>query len=306
MNQPRTTYTIVSLPVPKYVYDYISQCLREAGYDGYILEDGVIDLHGIGITSMEETAPNETDAEACSCPQHGAWVHAEDVQTLTRRLDRAVNGQDMAVQASLCDVVKQVEGLARDAGDPLIKALNPNLEFTREDVETAETVFVGLYNEETDSDNRASKHTFSAMRAALQAVAVKFLLEIRRKHKAYERANAQAMENGRAYQETLGRLALLEEDIARAAEANDCRDLQTTRRRAAVEQLIADGWRWDGRAWWIRPDTRAQILCRHCGHQAEFTLTTTKLCSSKGGSEEAFQRIQRAWDRFKQERGLTE
>lgn len=51
----------------------------------------------------------------CQCPQRGSWIAADDVNALVRRLDVAINGEDAAEQASLCDIVAQVEKAFRDA-----------------------------------------------------------------------------------------------------------------------------------------------------------------------------------------------
>lgn len=46
----------------------------------------------------------------CSCPQHGDWIAADDVNRLVRDLDVAINGEaGAAKQASLCDIVAQMK-----------------------------------------------------------------------------------------------------------------------------------------------------------------------------------------------------
>lgn len=46
----------------------------------------------------------------CTCPEHGSWIHADDVKRLVRELDVAINGEaGAAKQASMCDIVAQVK-----------------------------------------------------------------------------------------------------------------------------------------------------------------------------------------------------
>lgn len=50
----------------------------------------------------------------CTCPQHGRWKSADDIDRLVREIDVAINGQGGAAkQASLCDIAAQIkrEGL---------------------------------------------------------------------------------------------------------------------------------------------------------------------------------------------------
>lgn len=47
--QLRTTYTFATLEISKAAYDEIRNKLTEAGYQHTFHEDGVIDMHGIGI-----------------------------------------------------------------------------------------------------------------------------------------------------------------------------------------------------------------------------------------------------------------
>ena len=75
-----------------------------------------------------ELRAREMDAEkggdgVCSCPEHGNWVNSDDVKRLVRRLDVAINGENGAApQASLCDIVAQVEKAFRDAATPPAQA----------------------------------------------------------------------------------------------------------------------------------------------------------------------------------------
>jgi len=49
----RQTHTIVEMDVSQQAYDEIRAKLEEAGYDHVFMEDGVIDMTGIGITRGE-------------------------------------------------------------------------------------------------------------------------------------------------------------------------------------------------------------------------------------------------------------
>jgi hypothetical protein len=58
-------------------------------------------------------------AQAAEPPCTGSWVNADEVDTLVRRLDVAINGEaGAAKQASLCDIVVQMEAKTR-ADSPL-------------------------------------------------------------------------------------------------------------------------------------------------------------------------------------------
>jgi hypothetical protein len=46
----RQTHTYATLEVSKTVYDEIAALLRAAGYDHVFMDDGAIDMHGIGLT----------------------------------------------------------------------------------------------------------------------------------------------------------------------------------------------------------------------------------------------------------------
>lgn len=46
----RQTHTYAELELSKAAYDEIAKKLRDAGYDHAFMEDGTIDMHGIGVT----------------------------------------------------------------------------------------------------------------------------------------------------------------------------------------------------------------------------------------------------------------
>lgn len=50
------THTFVELELSRAAYDEIAAKLREAGYDHAFMEDGAIDMHGMGITRQESEA----------------------------------------------------------------------------------------------------------------------------------------------------------------------------------------------------------------------------------------------------------
>jgi hypothetical protein len=46
----RQTHTYAELELSKVAYDEIAAKLRDAGYDHAFMDDGAIDMHGIGVT----------------------------------------------------------------------------------------------------------------------------------------------------------------------------------------------------------------------------------------------------------------
>ena len=58
----RSTYTYASLEVSPGAYDEIRSKLEAAGYGHAFMEDGTIDMHGIGIVKPYE--PKEGDVRA--------------------------------------------------------------------------------------------------------------------------------------------------------------------------------------------------------------------------------------------------
>lgn len=76
-------------------------------------------------------------ARECTCPQHGRWKSAEDIDRLVREIDVAINGQGGAApQASLCDIAAQIkrEGLVCNR-HPL-----PTLDYSQITASIAETI----------------------------------------------------------------------------------------------------------------------------------------------------------------------
>jgi hypothetical protein len=53
----RQTHTYAELKLSPEAYDEISRKLREAGYDHAFMDDGAIDMHGIGVTRSETSEP---------------------------------------------------------------------------------------------------------------------------------------------------------------------------------------------------------------------------------------------------------
>jgi len=47
------THTCAQLEVSRRTYDEISELLRDAGYDEAFMQDGTIDMHGIGLIPMK-------------------------------------------------------------------------------------------------------------------------------------------------------------------------------------------------------------------------------------------------------------
>jgi hypothetical protein len=50
----RQTHTYAELELSPAAYEEISRKLREAGYDHAFMDDGAIDMHGIGVTKASE------------------------------------------------------------------------------------------------------------------------------------------------------------------------------------------------------------------------------------------------------------
>lgn len=103
------------------------------GYEGWSIVSkegrGLVAYLGRDVESGAVTeivmAHNATLASttAQAAPAEGDWIDADDVDTLARQLDAALNGEaGAAKQASLCDVVAQVEQASRKLGRPLLAA----------------------------------------------------------------------------------------------------------------------------------------------------------------------------------------
>lgn len=52
-------------------------------------------------------------------PTIGNYINSDDVNSLVRRLDVAINGENAAEQASLCDIVAQVEAMPAHKQEPI-------------------------------------------------------------------------------------------------------------------------------------------------------------------------------------------
>lgn len=53
----RQTHTYAELGLSEAAYNEIAQKLRDAGYDHAFMDDGAIDMHGIGITKEHNPPP---------------------------------------------------------------------------------------------------------------------------------------------------------------------------------------------------------------------------------------------------------
>lgn len=60
----RQTHTYVELELSQSAYDEVRRKLAEAGYDHAFMDDGAIDMHGLGVTRAET---------AVRCTQCG-WI----------------------------------------------------------------------------------------------------------------------------------------------------------------------------------------------------------------------------------------
>jgi len=61
----KQTHTYAVMEVSPAVYDEIIKKLTDAGYEHAIMEDGTLDMHGIGLQEQEDLCEDE------GCPQHG-------------------------------------------------------------------------------------------------------------------------------------------------------------------------------------------------------------------------------------------
>lgn len=65
------------------------------------------------ITALEPFAGSKQQEDKqklpyCTCPHHGKWYNAEDIDAKVRVLDIAMNGADAARQPLLCDIFEQL------------------------------------------------------------------------------------------------------------------------------------------------------------------------------------------------------
>lgn len=69
----RQTHTYAELGLSQAAYHEIARKLRDAGYDHAFMEDGTIDMHGIGVTA-------NALCEDEGCPQRGtSHICVDDV-----------------------------------------------------------------------------------------------------------------------------------------------------------------------------------------------------------------------------------
>lgn len=52
----RSTHTLALLDLPKAMYEFVRDKMKAAGYEHAFLEDGIIDMHGIGLSVDEDSA----------------------------------------------------------------------------------------------------------------------------------------------------------------------------------------------------------------------------------------------------------
>lgn len=62
----RQTHTYAELELSQAAYNEIKRKLEDAGYQHAFMEDGAIDMHGIGVTRQQEQL-----CEDEGCPHHG-------------------------------------------------------------------------------------------------------------------------------------------------------------------------------------------------------------------------------------------
>lgn len=80
----RQTHTYAELELSPAAYDEIAQKLRAAGYDHAFMEDGAIDMHGIGVTKADVQPPIQ-DAVNWAAERWHAEVANRPLQNVHRR-----------------------------------------------------------------------------------------------------------------------------------------------------------------------------------------------------------------------------
>lgn len=74
-----STHTFATLEVSNAAYDEIAAKLKEAGYDHVFMEDGAIDMHGIGLVKVEAgdgIEPPQQPSKDCVLPLNEPAVMA--------------------------------------------------------------------------------------------------------------------------------------------------------------------------------------------------------------------------------------
>ncbi|HEY9279519.1 MAG TPA: hypothetical protein VIP51_05535, partial [Eoetvoesiella sp.] len=80
------TYSFATLDISRRAYDEIARKLRAAGYEHAFLENGLIDMHGIGLQpSSQEGEPREINGskyiavpiQDITTPRRGATVYTD-------------------------------------------------------------------------------------------------------------------------------------------------------------------------------------------------------------------------------------
>jgi hypothetical protein len=116
-----------------------------------VIEDGDTYCRGI-VFSLDDLAPKvEIEAE-CSCPQHGRWYRAEDVDNTVRMMDIVMNGEEGAArQAALIDLAADIAHFRRVPDNHVIVPA----ELTAEN--GAKHALIGEFNERVEmSDGHVS------------------------------------------------------------------------------------------------------------------------------------------------------
>lgn len=110
------THTFAKLEVTAAAYDEIAGKLREAGYDHVFIDDA-IDMHGIGLTRMPETA-SEREKFPLSLEER-ADLQRQIRATGTITYDSARGGY--FARATIDGVIVRVEITAREVVDFVLK-----------------------------------------------------------------------------------------------------------------------------------------------------------------------------------------
>jgi hypothetical protein len=77
------------------------------------------------IGADEGKGKEAASSDECTCPEHGTWLHADDINRMVRELDVAMNGEGGATTPKLCDIFRQLKervaespsAVAFEAGD---------------------------------------------------------------------------------------------------------------------------------------------------------------------------------------------
>lgn len=66
------------------------------------------------VIDLLHTNASQPQGDVCSCPEHGTWLHADDIDRMVREIDVALHGDGAAARPKLCDIVVPVTRAMHD------------------------------------------------------------------------------------------------------------------------------------------------------------------------------------------------